>query len=116
MLQPASVRFPNSGSFIRPSASVNYGTSFLRALTAKYNDSAPDPEERISSRSSKIRIEVVGLDKVRVKLSNLEQLREVGLDGEDVATCDHRGEIRRLCPSELRAAGLFPCDSLFSMA
>lgn len=41
----------------------------------------------------------MNLDKIRNKLSRVEQLREVSLDGEEVASADPPGEIGKMCPS-----------------
>ena len=60
------------------------------------------PQEKVllGSSNGAIEVDVVGLDKVREKLANLQMLREISLDGEHVATCDPPGEIRQSCPSE----------------
>jgi hypothetical protein len=95
---------PNTGSFIRPSASISYGTSFLRALEAKYvevqHGTALQEKVILGSSKGAIEVEAVGLDKVRSKFANLHRLREVSLDNEDVAVCDASGEISKTCPSK----------------
>jgi tubulin-specific chaperone E len=60
-------------------------------------------QEKVFLGSSKgsIEVEVVGLDKVRGRLANLQLLKEVSLDGENVAGADPPGELHRSCPSEL---------------
>lgn len=94
---------PNAGSFIRPSKSLNFGVTFLAALSAKYVDDTHDvsDREKIIFGSSKraIEVEAVGFDKVRSKLRDLEHLREVSLDNEKVAFADTPGQIRRTCPN-----------------
>lgn len=95
-------RIPNSASFIRPSASINIGCSFLQALSSKYVEIPLETSnEKVVLGSSKgaIKIEAVGMNKVRSKLSKLERLREVSLDNENVARGDGAGEIRSRCPS-----------------
>jgi hypothetical protein len=102
---PLTRRVPNSGSFIRPSTSICYGYSFLRALSSKYIElpHGTATQERFflrSSSSGAIEVEAVGLDKIRGKLANLQRLRDISLDGENVADCDPTGEILRVCPSK----------------
>ncbi|GJJ13107.1 hypothetical protein Clacol_007357 [Clathrus columnatus] len=93
---------PNSGSFIRPNATtINYGQSFLQALSSKYIESQMnDPIEKVTLGSSNgtIEVEAVGLNKIRDKLSRLDSLREVSLDSELVAQTDDPSEITRICP------------------
>lgn len=105
LLKIFSNSVPYSGSFIRPTASgITYGTSFLRALYSKYIESphGSDSKEKVILGSSNgvIEVEAVRLDKIRGNLSNLDRLREVSLDGENVSTCDPPGKIRNTCPSE----------------
>lgn len=54
----------------------------------------------LGSSQGAIEVEAVRLDKVRAKLSNLEGLREVSLDKEDVSKPDYPGQIRNSCPSK----------------
>ena len=52
----------------------------------------------------------MNLDKIRNKLSHVEKLREVSLDGENVASADPLGEIGKTCPSSgFRNCILFGC-------
>ncbi|KAG6376309.1 CAP Gly-rich domain-containing protein [Boletus reticuloceps] len=99
-----SCRIPDAGSFIRPSAHLSFGRSFLTALTMKYVEAehGSDTLERVvlGSSNGTIEVEAVGLDKVRRNLGNLGRLREVSLDGELVATGDAKGDIHATCPSE----------------
>lgn len=95
---------PGSGSFIRPSPSITYGQSFLRALISKYVE-LPRPSGRketiiLGSSNGIIEVEAVGLDKVRDKLAKLEYLRGISLDTEDVAYPNPPGEIRKTCRSK----------------
>ncbi|KAG6833649.1 hypothetical protein H0H87_002845 [Tephrocybe sp. NHM501043] len=94
---------PNSGSFVRPSSNVSYGQSFLEALTTKYietpHGSASQEQVILGSSQGNIVVEAVNLDKIRGKLADLSRLREVSLDGLDVATCDAPGMIQQTCPS-----------------
>ena len=96
-------RNSNSGSFIRPSAALSYGTTFLKALISKYveipHGSGIEKVILGSSRGA-IEVEAVNLDKIRGNLSNLEKLREASLDDERVAAADASGEIARTCPGE----------------
>jgi tubulin-specific chaperone E len=92
----------NSGSFIRPSASIILGRSFLQALASKYVDIPHETSNEkvvLGSSNGAIEIEAVGMNKVRSKLSRLERLREVSLDKENVARGDEAGQIRQRCPS-----------------
>ncbi|KAI6109640.1 hypothetical protein F5141DRAFT_1004120 [Pisolithus sp. B1] len=94
---------PNAGSFIRPSKSLNFGVTFLTALSAKYVDEAHDVSDRekiiLGSSNRAIEVEAVGFGKVRSKLRDLQRLREVSLDNEKVAFTDTPGQIRRTCPN-----------------
>ena|ERR1700685_2008544 len=96
-------RIPNAGSFIRPSASIFYGNSFLQALRSKYiemkHGSASQEKVLLGSSNGAIEVETVGLDKIRGKFAQLERLREISVDHENVATADPPGEIRKTCPS-----------------
>jgi hypothetical protein len=96
----------NAGSFIRPSANISYGNSFLEALTSKYIEILHGSESKenvlLGSSGGAIVVEAVRLDKVRGKLASLERLREVSLDNESLARGDPVGAIRRVCPSKCR--------------
>ena len=98
------VSVPGTGSFIRPTASVVHGRSFLQALQSKYVESPQRGSSKetvtLGSSSGAIEVEAVGLDRVRSKLAKLEKLREVSLDGEDMAYADPPGEIGSICPSK----------------
>lgn len=92
---------PNSGSFIRPTAAITHGSSFLSALTAKYieiphGDSSSE-KVILGSSGGAIEVEAVGLNKIRNNLARLERLREVSLDNENVSRADPPGEVRRTC-------------------
>ncbi|GBE81694.1 RNI-like protein [Sparassis crispa] len=93
---------PNSGSFIRPSAAISYGTSFLTALVSKYVELPRNSDVLetvvLGSSHGAIEVEAVGLDKIRGNLANLERLREVSLDDEGVSSADPPWAIRRTCP------------------
>ena len=108
-ISPPVISVSNAGSFIRPSASIQYGQSFLQALRSKYIEArhGGTSQETVLLGSSKgaIIVEAVNLDKVRSKLSNLENLREASLNGENVARSDHPGEIRQCCPSLCASRG-----------
>ncbi|KIJ16977.1 hypothetical protein PAXINDRAFT_132022 [Paxillus involutus ATCC 200175] len=95
-------RVPNAGSFIRPSASLCFGHSFLTALTTKYieaeHGSATLEKVTLGSSNGAIEVEAVGLDKIRRNLGALERLREVSLDNELVTTGDP-GKIFGTCPN-----------------
>jgi hypothetical protein len=103
----------NSGSFIRPSASIRYGNSFLQSLVSKYIELPHGWESQeiflLGSSKGAIEVEAVGLNKIRGKLADFQKLREVSLDGENVAQCDPPGAIRKTCPSEWRIeVGILP--------
>ena len=52
----------------------------------------------------------MNLDKIRNKLSRVEKLREVSLDGESVVSADPPGEIGKTCPSAcFRRCIVFGC-------
>ncbi|KIK98080.1 hypothetical protein PAXRUDRAFT_824262 [Paxillus rubicundulus Ve08.2h10] len=95
-------RVPNAGSFIRPSASLCFGKSFLTALTTKYVEaergSATLEKVILGSSNGAIEVEAVGLDKIRRNLGALERLREVSLDNELVTT-GNPGKILDTCPN-----------------
>lgn len=124
-----------SGSFIRYSpTTVSTGQSFLSALLAKYvdasisaplvsNQNLPADNSRESSSgastrspavesivlgSSKglIEVEAPNLDRVRRKVANIERLKEMSLDGEDVALLNPDDDSTwKLCRSK-RASNL----------
>ncbi|KAF8515830.1 hypothetical protein BU17DRAFT_76775 [Hysterangium stoloniferum] len=93
---------PNSGSFIRSTPLINFGCSFLEALSSKYIDmhhSDSTEKYTLGSSNGAIEVEAVGLNKIRNKLSRLETLREVSLDTENVAWAGGPGNIRLRCPN-----------------
>ncbi|KAH0830732.1 hypothetical protein J3R83DRAFT_2210 [Lanmaoa asiatica] len=96
-------RIQNAGSFIRPSAPLSFGRSFLTALTMKYVEAehGSDTLEKVvlGSSNGAIEVEAVGLDKIRRKLGNLGRLREASLDYELVAIGDAKGDIIAACPN-----------------
>ncbi|KAJ7149343.1 hypothetical protein C8R46DRAFT_1179791 [Mycena filopes] len=99
-------RLPNAGSFIRPTPSIFYGTSFLKALYSKYVEMPHGSESQekvlLGSSNGAIEVEAVDLDKIRGKFAHLDRLREVSLDSERVAGHDDAlGSIRATCPSVL---------------
>lgn len=94
---------PDSASFIRPSANIDYGCTVFDALLDKYTDNSQNSSagsEWITLGSSKgtIQVEAVGLDKIRRKLSKLDRLRVVGLDESNVATAGPSGVLRGTIP------------------
>jgi tubulin-specific chaperone E len=94
----------NAGSFIRPTANIDFGTSFLDALQSKYVEAlhGSGSEEKVILGSSKgaIEVEAVRLDKIRSKFSDLRRLKEVSLDNEMVARPNAQGQISGICPSQ----------------
>ncbi|PWN89833.1 hypothetical protein FA10DRAFT_266381 [Acaromyces ingoldii] len=79
-------RIKGSGSFIRPTNKVSYGSSFLKALRHKYVGAykQPSPDERIAySRRNlaEIEVEMPNMDAVAKRAEKLGKLREVGLGG-----------------------------------
>lgn len=98
------LRVPGAGSFIRPSAKVSLGTSFLHALSSKYIESLHGSESQeiviLGSSNGSIQVEAVDLDKIRRRLSDLGRLREVSLDKENVSCSDPPGAILNSCPRE----------------
>ncbi|KAI0306717.1 hypothetical protein B0F90DRAFT_1623181 [Multifurca ochricompacta] len=93
----------SAGSFIRPLPSVQYGKTFLSALIDKYVEQfhGSDTQETVilGSSNGAIQVEAVNLDKIRGKFSDLERLREISLDKENVSGADPPGEIRKKCPN-----------------
>lgn len=109
-----SHRIKKAGSFIRQTPSVKYGTTFTRALLSKYVEDLHGSQKQelvvLGSSNGTIEVEAVNLDKIRNKLSHVEKLREVSLDGENVVSADPPGEIGRTCPSAcFRKCILFGC-------
>ncbi|KAJ7256464.1 hypothetical protein B0H12DRAFT_1202025 [Mycena haematopus] len=97
-------RAPNAGSFMRPTPSISYGCSFLKALYSKYVELPHGSESQetvlLGSSNGAIEVEAVDLDKIRGKFANLDRLREVSLDNESVSRYDEPpGTIRATCPS-----------------
>ncbi|KAF9652922.1 hypothetical protein BDM02DRAFT_3183259 [Thelephora ganbajun] len=94
---------PGTGSFIRQTPSIKYGITFTRALLSKYIEDLHGSQGQefvvLGSSNGAIEVEAVNLDKIRNKLSHVEKLREVSLDGENVASADAPGEIGKTCPS-----------------
>ena len=107
---PRSYRVPSAGSFIRQTPSIKYGITFTRALISKYVEDLHGSQKQeivvLGSSNGVIEVEAVNLDKVRNKLSHVEKLREVSLDGEDVASADLPGEIGKTCPSAYSRSSL----------
>lgn len=102
-LPSCSCRVPGSGSFIRQTPSIKYGTTFTRALLSKYVEDIHGSQGQefvvLGSSNGIIEVEAVNLDKIRRKLSLVENLREVSIDGENVACAGSLGEIGKTCPS-----------------
>ncbi|KAG7092893.1 hypothetical protein E1B28_009201 [Marasmius oreades] len=98
-----SCRIPNSGSFIRASAKVLCGVSFLEGLSSKYIESfhGTNTQEKVilGSSNGTIEVEAVNLDKIRGKISDLGRLREISLENELIARPDSPGAIQRTCPN-----------------
>ncbi|CAA7271583.1 unnamed protein product [Cyclocybe aegerita] len=96
-------RSPSAGSFIRPTAHLIYGVSFLEALKAKYIETlhGSDTQEKVVLGSSQgaIQVEAVSLDKIREKFARLDYLKEVSLDHADVVRGDAPGSIMQTCPN-----------------
>ncbi|KAJ7681776.1 hypothetical protein B0H17DRAFT_1075669 [Mycena rosella] len=97
-------RIPNAGSFIRPTTGISYGSSFLKALYSKYvelpHGSTSQEKVMLGSSNGAIEVEAVDLDKIRGKFANLDRLREVSLDSENVSGYDEpTGTVRTTCPS-----------------
>lgn len=86
------VRIPGSGSFIRPTSSkLSSGCSFLSALRNKYlpetaEQSTSLQQSAVSPQYSRkniadIEIETPNLDRIALKATRLDRLKEVGLGG-----------------------------------
>jgi hypothetical protein len=105
----SALRSKDAGSFIRPTANIIYGVTFLAALTSKYIEDlhGSEAQEKVTLGSSQgaIQVEAVSLDKIRQKFARLDRLREVSLDNLDVAKADPPGTISKTCPSKQCAKG-----------
>ncbi|KAF8623561.1 hypothetical protein AX15_006331 [Amanita polypyramis BW_CC] len=103
---------PGAGSFIRPSAKTSLGVTFLNALSSKYIEIPHGSESQetviLGSSNGSIQVEAVDLNKIRRKLSDLGQLREVSLDKENVSDSDPPDAILRTCPN-IRGLDLSNC-------
>jgi len=74
----------------------------LEAISSKYiEEQSQAGVETVILGSSKgaIEVEAPGLNKVRSKLSRIENLKEVSLDKEYVAKANEAGQINQRCPS-----------------
>jgi Leucine-rich repeat (LRR) protein len=106
-----SCRSPTSGSFIRPSAAISYGCTFVFALVNKYVEQLPQVQSSpeggtppietviLGSSNNAIVVEAPDLNKVRRKLAKLENLRHVSLDDAGVSSAGPPGEIKERCPN-----------------
>jgi tubulin-specific chaperone E len=98
-----SFSIPKAGSFIRPPGPICYGISFLQALRTKYiemqHGTASQEKVLLGSSNGAIEVEAVGLDKIRGKFAQLDRLRDISVDDENVATADSPGEVHNTCPS-----------------
>ncbi|UZJ51852.1 hypothetical protein CBS101457_001172 [Exobasidium rhododendri] len=84
-------RVRNAGSFIRPSANLSFGSSFLQAVKVKYVADVGEPLKGSPGRAdsktytrknlSDIEVEAPNMAGVVQRLSQLHKLREVGLGG-----------------------------------
>lgn len=92
-----------AGSFIRPTANINYGISFLEALTSKYIEAlhGSEVQETVTLGSSQgaIQVEAVSLDKIREKFARLDRLREISLNNANIVRADPQGSISKTCPN-----------------
>ncbi|ORX80350.1 RNI-like protein [Basidiobolus meristosporus CBS 931.73] len=97
---------PNSASFVRPSAKIKFGGTFLDALRCKYvqqndihlEDSTQDIYKIQFGANPKIEVEAVGFEKIHKHQSNLGQIVEVGLDDYEISSAGVPGEIRQVAP------------------
>ena len=120
-------RSPKSGSFIRLSSKLSFGSSFLEAIKAKYAaDIQPSPSQAADHRQytrknlADIEVEAPNMAGVIQRMSQLHKLRQVGLGGwkresdpegntkepesfAEVASAfgpgEREGDILRSCPS-----------------
>ncbi|KDQ10603.1 hypothetical protein BOTBODRAFT_57988 [Botryobasidium botryosum FD-172 SS1] len=94
-------RRPNSGSFIRPTSTIAYGRAFTQALLSKYIDeswSSGNVETLVlGSSNGAITVEAPGLDKIRKKFANIERLREISLEDEEVSSPGPLDDIKSTC-------------------
>ncbi|KAI9144143.1 hypothetical protein BKA69DRAFT_1054885 [Paraphysoderma sedebokerense] len=110
---------PTSGSFIRPSPKIIFGTSFLSALHTKYTqNNEPQDTTTLESINQKekdtkngldkgqmywagnrnILVETYGFEKITKKQSNLDKLVEVSLVNFDICQADPETDIEATVP------------------
>ncbi|TFK30063.1 outer arm dynein light chain 1 [Coprinopsis marcescibilis] len=98
-----TARNPHSGSFIRRSANLQCGVSFLDAIRSKYLEDLHGGQKLetviLGSSQGAIEVEAVNLDKIRSKLARLDRLRAVSLDSTLVSSADPPGNIKETCPN-----------------
>jgi len=89
---------PDAGSFIRPTRKADTPLSFLEALRKKYaTQDDPSKNREIALTANKV-MEEVGFDKIVQKLSQLQELKIVLLDGLCIGRVDEVAVIRETCP------------------
>ncbi|KAI8820758.1 uncharacterized protein EV422DRAFT_578604 [Fimicolochytrium jonesii] len=99
-LQYFTTRDAGSGSFIREGklTSECFGRSFLDALAEKYQAQQPT-DSTVLLGGDGVAVETVGWEKIAKKVSNLKQLREVGLAEMRIGFRGQEGWIGQMCPS-----------------
>ncbi|KAJ3276182.1 hypothetical protein HDV01_005630 [Terramyces sp. JEL0728] len=70
----------NAGSFLAESKAFEFGVSFSKALAQKY---LKTQDEKVMRWGNKV-VETVGWNKMNAKISNLKELREIGLAGLNI--------------------------------
>ncbi|KAI5819658.1 hypothetical protein BZA77DRAFT_303168 [Pyronema omphalodes] len=91
---------PGAGSFIRPTRKPDPTISFIEGLRRKYTTEfdAPRKEQAIVLTANKV-FEEVGFDKIIQKLSQLQNLKIIILDGLQIDRVDDIAIIRATCPN-----------------
>ncbi|KAF8542704.1 hypothetical protein BDD12DRAFT_728107 [Trichophaea hybrida] len=91
---------PNAGSFIRPTRKPDPSLSFIEGLRKKYTTDKDPPghQQSISLTANKV-FEEVGFDKIIKKLSRLQELKIILLDGLGIDRVDDIAIIRATCPN-----------------
>jgi len=93
-------KIPGSGSFIRPTRKPDASLSFIEGLRKKYttDEDPPGKHAEIFLTANKV-FEEIGFEKIIQKLSQLQELKIVLLDGLRIDRVDDVEVIRATCPS-----------------
>lgn len=92
-------KIPGSGSFIRPTRKPDTPLSFIEGLRKKYttDEDPPGKHAEIVLTANKV-FEEIGFEKIIKKLSQLQELKIILLDGLRIDRVDDVETIRATCP------------------